>query len=119
MHATTQTRHIFALAIGTTLMLLECSKVGARIDIGTVPRPDGADLLRWLTAFPSYGFILSVRHDQTERVLKKFRARELTCAVIGEVTAGSELWLSHEGEEALLWDTARQPFITAREASHA
>jgi AIR synthase-related protein len=104
--------------VGTALMLLECSKVGARIDIAAVPRPVDVDLLRWLTAFPSYGFILSVRPEHTEHVLKKFHARDLACAVIGEVTAGSELWLAHEGEEALLWDTARQPFITAREASH-
>jgi hypothetical protein len=59
-----------------------------------------------------------VRPDQTDRVLKKFRARDLASAVIGEVTVGSELWLAHEGEEALLWDTSRQPFITARGATY-
>ena len=104
--------------VGTALMLLECSKVGARIDIDAVPRPGDADLLRWLTAFPSYGFILSVRPERVGAVVERFRARELACAVIGEVTASPELWLEHQGQTALLWNTATEPFITAREASH-
>jgi hypothetical protein len=48
-------------AIGTTLMLLECSKVGASIDVLAIPRPEGVPLLRWLQSFPSYGFVFSVR----------------------------------------------------------
>ena len=42
-------------AIGTTLMLLECSQAGAVIDVGAIPRPPGVPLLRWLQTFPSYG----------------------------------------------------------------
>ncbi|MDB5850593.1 MAG: hypothetical protein JWP29_4345 [Rhodoferax sp.] len=109
--------------VGTALMLLECSKVGAHIDIDAVPRPaevQGATaLLRWLTAFPSYGFILSVRPGNTAQVLDRFRARDLACAVVGEVTESPELWLAHQGAQALLWNTAEQAFITAREPSHA
>jgi len=110
-------------AIGTALMLLECSGVGAHIDIATVPQPaevgDAADLLRWLTAFPSYGFVLSLRPGTTAPALARFAARGLAAAVIGEVTATPEVWLRHAGEEALLWNLAEQPFITAREAVHA
>ncbi|MDB5819226.1 MAG: hypothetical protein JWQ11_2866, partial [Rhizobacter sp.] len=32
-------------SIGTALMMLECSKVGAVIDVDAIPRPDGAPLL--------------------------------------------------------------------------
>ena len=50
--------------VGTALMLLECSGVGAAIDLDAIPRPDGVALARWLTAFPSFGFLLSVSPDQ-------------------------------------------------------
>ena len=110
-------------AVGTALMLLECSQVGARIVLDAMPRPseikDDAQFMRWLSAFPSYGFMLSVRPHQTQRVLERFRARNIDCAVIGRVTRGSEVRLSHAGEsdDALLWDFVERPFITARSKS--
>jgi len=103
-------------AIGTSLMLLECSKVGATIDLAAIPRPksiDEASLLRWLTAFPSYGFVLSVKPANVGAVLHAFRARGLAAAEVGEVEAGSRLHLAQHGGSALLWDWAGEPFITA------
>lgn len=108
-------------SLGTALMLLECSKAGARIDVDAIPRPDALDtaddaaLLRWLVSFPSYGFVLSVRPQHVDAVLERFRAREIDCAVVGEVLAQPQVVLSHRGGEALLWDIAAEPFITAGE----
>ena len=110
-------------ALGTALMLLECSQVGARIALDAMPRPseikDDAQFMRWLSAFPSFGFMLSVRPHQTQRVLERFRTRSIDCAVIGRVTRGSEVRLSHAGEshDALLWDFVEKPFITAQSKS--
>jgi AIR synthase-related protein len=107
--------------LGTALMLLECSKVGARIDVDAIPRPaqiaagDDAALLRWLVAFPSYGFVLSVRPQQAGAVMARFHARGLACAAIGQVQPGPQVTLHHQGSEARLWDLAEQPFITAGE----
>jgi AIR synthase-related protein len=105
-------------AIGTALMLLECSQVGAEIDLDAVPRPpaaaDDAALLRWLTAFPSYGFVLSVPPRHVREVQARFAARDLASAVIGQVDGGSQLVLRRRGERALLWDTREQPFICPR-----
>ncbi|HEY1102834.1 MAG TPA: sll0787 family AIR synthase-like protein [Burkholderiaceae bacterium] len=104
-------------AIGTALMLTECSGVGARIDVDAIPRPpgmdDGAALLRWLTAFPSFGFVLSVRPAHLAEVQARFRARGLACAAVGTVTDTPTLVLAQGGSEALLWDTRERPFITA------
>lgn len=97
--------------LGTALMLLECSSVGATIDLNAVPQPDGVALLRWLTAFPSYGFILSVRPEHVAAVRARFNARALACAVIGEVTTQKQLVLQRADEQALLWDIAAEPFI--------
>jgi AIR synthase-related protein len=104
-------------AIGSALMLLECSQVGADIDIDAIPRPrsvaDEAQLLRWLSAFPSYGFVLSVPPIHSAHVLEAFNSRGIACAVVGEVQATRRLRLRSQGEDALLWDLAEQPFIAA------
>jgi len=104
-------------ALGTALMLLESSGVGGHIDVDAIPRPDDvragddAGLLRWLTAFPSYGFVLSVRPQHGAAVLERFRERDIACAVVGESLAGSRVGLRHGGFDASLWDFAEQAFI--------
>ncbi len=109
-------------AIGTALMLLECSRVGAVIDIPAIPRPAGVPLQRWLESFPSYGFMLSVREAQSQAVVQRFTDRGIAAAVIGEVTAAPQLWLrdGREGRDtAQLWDLALERFITPRARPHA
>jgi len=100
-------------AVGTALMLLEASGVGGTVDVAAVPRPDGVPLARWLQAFPSYGFVLSVRPGHARAVLECFGARGIAVAVVGQVDTGTSLWLRHGDERALLWDHAAQPFIGA------
>jgi selenophosphate synthetase-related protein len=104
-------------AIGTALMLLECSQVGARIDLDAIPRPDGVPLLRWLSSFPSFGFILSVRPDKLSAVLTRFAARDIACRVIGDVDDSRTLTLRQGDVSELLWDLNRDAFI--REAADA
>lgn len=118
-------------ALGSALMLLECSRVGAEIDLDALPRPacvsdgigDGADhhvsLLRWLSCFPSYGFVLSVPSAHVTAVLERFAARDITCADVGVVTAAPQVWLGQGGQRVLLWDVAAEPFITAARAERA
>jgi uncharacterized protein len=105
--------------IGTALMLLEGSRVGAVIDVDAIPRPacvaasDAAALLRWLGAFPSFGFVLAVRPRQAAAVIGRFEARGIACAAIGRVDRGPQVRLRRDGCEALLWDLAERPFIAA------
>lgn len=103
-------------AVGTALMLLECSRVGAVIDVGAVPRPAGVPLARWLQSFPSFGFVLSVRADRVAEVSGLFAARGIACAEVGEVTADPKVWLGDAAsgpERVALWNVATEPFITA------
>lgn len=104
-------------AIGTALMLLEASRVGASIDLPAIPRPEGVPLLRWLQTFPSFGFVFSVRPAQVAAVRAHFESSGIACAAVGEVTASPQVWLRHGDARALLWDVASQPFITARAGS--
>jgi len=104
-------------AIGTALMLLECSKVGASIDVRAIPRPNAAPLLRWLQSFPSYGFVFSVRPQNEAAVLRHFESRGIACAAVGEVTEAPQVWLRDGDARALLWDVAAQPFILPQSGS--
>jgi AIR synthase-related protein len=101
-------------ALGTALMLLECSEMGARIDLEALPRPADVDIERWLTAFPSFGFVLSVRSEHVGEVLARFAGRDLASAVIGEVDDSREVIVSRGDEAALLWNFREEPFICAR-----
>jgi AIR synthase-related protein len=100
-------------ALGTALMLLECSRAGAQIDLDAVPRPENVDFEHWLSAFPSFGFLLSVRESRVDEVIARFAARSLECAAIGTVDDSGEVVISQAGERALLWSLRDEPFMAA------
>jgi uncharacterized protein len=94
--------------VGTLLMLLETSGCGAVLDVNQVPCPDGLPLAQWLTSFPSYGFLLSVRPEQIAAVQACFHQRNLSCAVVGEVEATRVLRLRSPTESLPFWDLSQQ-----------
>jgi AIR synthase-related protein len=106
--------------IGTALMLLECSHVGAVIDVSAVPRPPDAPLARWLASFPSFGFLLSVRPDDCASVLDRFASRDISAAIIGACDDSGRVRLTDGTEEVPFWDFSTTPLIgCAMEPVHA
>jgi selenophosphate synthetase-related protein len=98
--------------VGTALMLLECSRAGAVIDLAAIPRPDGVPLARWLTAFPSFGYLLSVRPEATAAVRARFAERGIAAATIGRVDASRVARIRDAGgAEAVVWDFVAGPLI--------
>jgi uncharacterized protein len=97
--------------VGTTMMLAECSRVGARIDIGRVPKPDAAPLERWLRTFPSYGFVLAVPPDNVDAVIDRFGGRGIAAADIGEFTAGGRIVVRDGDAAEAIWDFDREPLM--------
>lgn len=94
--------------IGTIVMLLECSRVGACLDIDALPKPKGVDSLKWLLSFPSFGYVLAVRPKDEEAVMAYFQGEDIACAAVGEVDATNGLELRFQGEAATFW-RADQP----------
>ena len=91
--------------LGSLLMLLECSGVGAEVRLDALPRPQGqVDELRWLQAFPSFGFVLAVPAARAARVCEAFTRRDLAAAVVGEINDERTLTVKRDQERALLWD---------------
>ncbi len=95
--------------IGTTLMLLETSACGAVLNLDAIPCPAGVSLDQWLTAFPSYGFLLSIDSDQVATVQAMFRDRQLICEPIGEVNSTAELVLRLQQDSICFWNLQKQP----------
>ncbi|WP_322013727.1 sll0787 family AIR synthase-like protein [Paraburkholderia sp. J12] len=96
---------------GTALMMAECSRVGVRIDLDRLPKPADVPLARWLEIFPSFGYLLSVREDDVAAVIGRFEARDIACAVIGEVHAEPAVDLRLDGQTRSVWRLDAQPFI--------
>jgi selenophosphate synthetase-related protein len=88
--------------VGTLAMLLDCSSAGAELWLDQLPRPTGVDLARWLISFPSFGYLLSVSPEYSERVISHFGSREIACAVAGRITSDRSLSLCYGGARALL-----------------
>ncbi|AUX27563.1 hypothetical protein SOCEGT47_081570 [Sorangium cellulosum] len=107
--------------VGTLLMLLETSGAGAVLDVEAVPRPREArdlPLERWLLAFPSYGFLLSVRPEAAGDVLSAFARRGIASAAVGAVDGSRRLTLTAGGERHTLWDLSAEPLTgLGREAA--
>ncbi len=89
--------------VGTTLMLLEGSRLGGIINLAAIPRPADIPLERWLLAFPSYGYLLSVAAENTSAVLDQFASRGIAAAAIGTTDASRIVRLRDGKSEATLW----------------
>jgi AIR synthase-related protein len=85
---------------GTLAMLLESSGRGAWLDLERLPAPEHVDPLRWLTAFPSFGFLLTAEPDDAARVCQRFEALGVTCREVGAIRSEPALELVYSGASA-------------------
>lgn len=91
---------------GSLAMLLETSRVGATLDLDAIPAPPGVDPLRWLTAFPSFGFVLSVEPAAVSAIGARFDAVGVVCVPVGTVDDSRQLKLRAGGDERVYLDLA-------------
>jgi uncharacterized protein len=102
--------------VGTTMMLAECSRVGAKIDVTRVPKPEFVALERWLLTFPSYGYLVAVNPANVSAVLARFNDRGIAAAEIGEFTADHRVCIADGADVETIWDFAREPIMGCVEA---
>jgi len=96
--------------LGTLLMLLEPTGCGADVDMDALPRPADGDLSRWLQAFPSYGFLLTLAEHDMGTVQAAFAFEGLHCARIGNIDASARVQVRQGGERGQFWDLEQTPF---------
>ncbi len=105
--------------VGTAIMLAECSGVGIDIDVTAIPLPEGVNLDRWLSTFPSFGYLLSVAPESVEAVLGRFADRDITAAAIGTVSAGSTVAITDGARRMVIRDHATTPLMQLGPAEHS
>lgn len=96
--------------LGTLLMLLEPTGCGARIDLDALTRPGDAPLERWLQAFPSYGFLLTLKPEDLVTVQAAFAFEGLQCADIGTINDSASLDVHLADQHDEFWNLQQQPF---------
>ncbi|MEM7066073.1 MAG: sll0787 family AIR synthase-like protein [Cyanobacteria bacterium P01_B01_bin.77] len=89
---------------GTLLMLTEASGCGASLNLDLIPRPTGVLWHKWLTSFPSFGFLLSVPPENLAQVQRMFQPHDLICKAIGKMRIGSQIIFQGAGKQQLFWD---------------
>lgn len=106
--------------LGTLIMMLELTGCGARVDLNAIPLPTGhgQDLVRWLRAFQSFGFLLAVEPEKVSELLGYFHHSHLTCSPIGSITGTGKIFVDSVGATAEFWDIKQDP-LTAMGGNHA
>jgi selenophosphate synthetase-related protein len=102
--------------VGSLAMLLEHGRFGVTVDLDLLPRPTGVPLDRWLTCFPSFGFLLCVPPGSEEACLRPFRARGLHAAVVGDIDTSGQIALRQEAERVIVIDLATDSVTGLRRA---
>ncbi len=83
--------------IGTICMLLQTSKVGAEVVLETITKPTGVAWEKWLSSFPSYGYILACPPQHIAQIQALFSEAAINCDHIGRITPyTSELWIEYQ-----------------------
>lgn len=88
--------------IGTLMTLCHCSGVGAVVDLEDIPCPMDVEIERWMTAFPSFGYLLAIAPEDVKSTISHFTATRITCREIGHFKAASGITLTADGESVAL-----------------
>lgn len=99
--------------LGSVAMLLEPTGTGVSIDLSRVPRPDGVALERWVTVFPTYGFVLGVPREEVPACLDAFAERGLACAEVGVLDDSGTLRVRLGDRVGVLADLQGEGFTRA------
>lgn len=92
---------------GSLLQFLESAGgLGCAVDVDAIPVPTGVALETWITAFPSYAFVVCGRPDALAR---RFEAAGLVCRQVGVLDDSGTLRLRSGDDEAEVWDLRSEP----------
>lgn len=95
--------------VGTLTMLCESSLVGAVIDLDAVPTPSGVEEFKWLTTFPSFGFLLACEQPKLPSLLRHFHHAGIAASAVGQFNDTRQVSIKRGHESAVVWDLASNP----------
>ena len=78
---------------------------------GTCRHPTGLDQARWLSTFPSFGYLLAVTTADAAAVISRFLDRGIACADIGGIVEGHRVVITDGVSTETIWDFAEHPLL--------
>ena len=102
--------------VGSLAMLLEHGRFGVTVDLDRMARPLGVPMDRWLTCFPSFGFLLCVPPGREDDCVEPFRQRGLKADVIGEIDPYGQVALRRGVERVTAFDLTTDSVTGLRRA---
>ncbi len=97
--------------LGTAIMMLESSKVGAEIDLESIPKPSEIPWENWLCSFPSFGYLLTTDKHNLPLLLEEFHQRNIAAAEVGRIISRPLLTVKSDTEYELFWDIEHSPLM--------
>lgn len=77
--------------IGTLAMFVKAAGVGAEVYLDQIPKPDGVDWEKWLTSFPSFGYLFTCTPGDESACIDLFASRNIQCNTIGKIIDNQEI----------------------------
>ena len=97
---------------GSLLQLLESAgAIGCALDVDALPVPPGVALGDWMTAFPSYAFLLC---GDPRALEQRFGSTGLACRQVGVLDDSRALRLRSGSTEVTVWDLRDEPLAGLR-----
>ncbi len=90
--------------IGTLGMLVETSRVGARVDLAKIPLNENVDFIQWLKVHPATGFIVTSLPENEAEVVRLFESAGYSASVIGNIEDTSRLDICQHDECVTVFD---------------
>jgi len=90
--------------IGSLAMLLECNRLGVRVDLDALPVPAGVTVERWVACFPCLSFLLCVPPGREDDCLHAFGLRGLAVATVGTLDDSGLLRIGSAGQTETVFD---------------
>jgi len=98
--------------LGTCLMMLESSEVGAVVDLDKIPKPKNIPWQQWLCSFPSFGYLLTADNDKAGVIINRFKKRGISCADIGHITSHQSLIVKQQSDTENFWNLEKKALTT-------
>ncbi|MBC7120210.1 MAG: hypothetical protein H5T33_01320 [Candidatus Methanosuratus sp.] len=91
--------------LGSLAMLCEASSVGAEVDAGKIPRPDGNAISEWFISYPAMGFIFA---SDDESLVPRLREAGFSACVVGKFNDTKKISVGLGGDRRIFMDLSRE-----------
>lgn len=92
--------------LGSLAMLCESSLIGALVRIEDIPKPDNVELEKWLTCYPSFGFILAT--SSPKKCIEILAENGYESGVVGKIVEERKIKVEYQGEKVTFLDLEKQ-----------